>query len=150
MKIKVFHIRLSKEYSESDQEIINDFLKTVIVKKTTQKLISGQTNFWSILVLYDDNNNNNTKSSSGKISYEIDTELSEVERNTFETLKLWRKDKAEQLNVPSFMICHNTELITIAKEKPQKIDDLLKIKGFGEQKTVRFGDDIIALLNSIL
>ena len=149
MKVKVFHIRLSKDYLESDQDTMNDFLKNVSVKKTTQKLISGQTNFWSILIFYDEKSYNN-KSSSGKITYDIDQELSDVERNTFETLKLWRKDKAEQLNVPSFMICHNSELITIAIEKPQEKHDLLKIKGFGEQKIEKFGDDIIALLNSIL
>lgn len=41
------------------------------------------------------------------------------------------------------------ELITIAKVKPQSLDELSKIKGFGGQKISKFGDDIIALLNSI-
>jgi len=47
------------------------------------------------------------------------------------------------------MICHNIELVTIAKEKPTKVEDLNKIKGFGKRKIAKFGDDIISLLNSI-
>jgi hypothetical protein len=37
----------------------------------------------------------------------------------------------------------------IAKVKPQTLSDSSKIKGFGGQKISKFGEDIIALLNSI-
>jgi superfamily II DNA helicase RecQ len=47
------------------------------------------------------------------------------------------------------MVCHNTELLTIAKIKPQTLDELSKIKGFGGRKIAKFGYDIIAVLNSI-
>ena len=47
------------------------------------------------------------------------------------------------------MVWHNTELMTIAKVKPQSLDELSNIKGFGGQKIAKFGDDILALLNSI-
>ena len=75
--------------------------------------------------------------------------MTEDEKKIFEVFKQWRQDKATQMNVPNFVICHNTELMTIAKLKPQTLEDLLKIKGFGEQKITKFGDDILALLNSI-
>lgn len=47
------------------------------------------------------------------------------------------------------MVCYNTELMTIAKIKPQTLDELSNIKGFGVQKIAKFGDDILAVLNSI-
>lgn len=47
------------------------------------------------------------------------------------------------------MVCHNTKLMRIAKVKPQTLDELSNIKGFGGQKILKFGDDIIALMNSI-
>lgn len=47
------------------------------------------------------------------------------------------------------MVCHNTELMTVAKVRPQTLGDFLYIKGFGEQKIAKFGEDIIAVLNSI-
>lgn len=149
MKVKVFHIRLTKDNLQTDQDNLNNFLDSVTVKKTATELISGQPNFWSILVFYDDQKTEKQVKTSDKISVTADTELTEDEKRIFEILKQWRQDKATQLNIPNFMVCHNTELMTIAKVKPQTLDDLSQIKGFGGQKIAKFGDDIIALLNSI-
>jgi superfamily II DNA helicase RecQ len=38
--------------------------------------------------------------------------------------------------------------MTIAKVKPESVDELKKIKGFGEQKISRYGTDIISLLRA--
>lgn len=149
MKVKVFHLRLTKENLQSDQDNLNEFLESVIVKKTSTQLINGQPNFWSILVFYDDLKTERAEKQSDKIAVTSDTELTIDEKRIFDTLKQWRLDKASELNIPSFMVCHNTELMTVAKVKPQTIDDLLKIKGFGEHKIAKFGDDILAVLNSI-
>jgi len=149
MKVKVFHIRLTKENLQTDQDNLNNFLDSVTVKKTATELVNGQPNFWSILVFYDEQKAENQEKTSDKISVTDDNELTEDEKRIFSTLKQWRQDKATQLNIPNFMVCHNTELMTIAKVKPQTLDDLSKIKGFGGQKIAKFGDDILALLNSI-
>lgn len=149
MKVRVFHIRLTKENLQADQDILNRFLDNVIVKKTATELVTGQTNFWSILVFYEDKKIENNDKTADKISITNQQELSDEENRVFTILKQWRQDKANQLNVPNFMICHNTELMTIAKVKPQNLDELSKIKGFGEQKIAKFGEEIIALLNSI-
>lgn len=149
MKVKVFHIRLTKENLQNDQDNLNSFLDNVTVKKTATELINGQPNFWSILVFYDDQKTEKPEKTSDKIAITDENELTDEEKRIFATLKQWRQDKATQLNIPSFMVCHNTELLTIAKIKPQSLDDLSKIKGFGGQKIAKFGDDIIAVLNSI-
>ncbi len=150
MKIKVFHIRLSREYLQSDQEKINEFIENVEVKKTAMELISGQINFWSIVVFYENPKEEiEYKSKSNKISYPTDTELTADENNLLIALRTWREDKSVELNLPSFMICGNKELISIAKTKPSNLEDLEKIKGFAGQKIAKFGKDIIALLNSI-
>lgn len=149
MKVKVFHIRLTKENIQADQEKINNFMESVTVKKTATELINGQPNFWSVLVFFEDQNLVKQMKNSDKISVSTFNELSEDEKKIFEIFKQWRQDKATQLNIPTFAVCHNTELMTIAKVKPQTLDELSKIKGFGDQKIAKFGDDIIALLNSI-
>lgn len=149
MKVKVFHIRLTKDNLQSDQDNLNNFLETVSVKKTATELINGQPNFWSILVFYNDQKTVKQGKTSDKISLTDESELTDEEKLIFSALKQWRQDKGTQLNIPNFMVCHNTELMTIAKVKPQSLDELSKIKGFGEQKIAKFGDDIIALLNSI-
>ncbi len=55
----------------------------------------------------------------------------------------------QNLVQPPFMVCHNSELMTVGKTNPQSFEDLPKIKGFGQQKISKFGDDILALLNWI-
>ncbi|MEI8085616.1 MAG: HRDC domain-containing protein [Paludibacter sp.] len=150
MKVKVFHIRLTKEHSETDQNTINNFLDSVTVLKTETELISGQINFWSILTFYDNKEKDTRDKTSNDILYNAVTELTDTEKEYYESLRLWRQDKADHLGTPNFMICHNSELISIAKIKPSKIEDLNNIKGFGNRKIAKYGDDIIALFNSIL
>ena len=149
MKVKVFHIRLTKDNLQSDQDNLNDFLESVSVIKTETELINGQPNFWSILVFYDDEKTVKQWKTFEKTSLTDESELTDEEKLIYSALKQWRQDMGTQLNILNFMVCHNTELMTIAKVKPQSLDELSKIKGFGEQKIAKFGDDIIALLNSI-
>ena len=149
MKVKVFQLRLTTEYLQIDQDSMNNFLDNVIVKKTSTELITGQTNYWSILVFYDELITEKSDKSFGKILIANESDLNEEEVKTFKILKQWRYDLATHLNIPSYMICNNSELIAIAKERPRTLDELSKIKGFGTQKTAKFGNDIIAVLNSI-
>jgi superfamily II DNA helicase RecQ len=149
MKVKAFHIRLTKDNLETDQEAINSFMEKVAVKKTVTQLITTPTNFWSILVFYEEQKPEHVRKNSEKIAITELSELNEDEKRIFSTLKQWRHDKASQMNVPSYVVCHNTELMTIAKIKPENLEHFLQIKGFGEQKIAKFGEDIIALLNSI-
>lgn len=144
MKVKVFHIRLTKENLETDQDNLNSFIASVTVKKTAAELISAQPSFWSILVFYDDH-----RITSEKITITSDADLTGEEKDIYESLRQWRQDKATELNLPTYLVAHNAELMTIAKIKPQTLGEFSKVKGFGEQKTAKYGDDIIALLNSI-
>jgi superfamily II DNA helicase RecQ len=149
MKVKVFQLRLTNDNLQSDQDILNNFLNSVTVKKTATELIQGQSNCWSILVFYEDHKSEMQVLASDKIMVQDTTDLSGDEKAIFETLKQWRQDKAAELSVANYMICHNSELMSVAKVKPQTLPDLIKIKGFGEQKISRYGDDILAVLNSV-
>jgi superfamily II DNA helicase RecQ len=149
MKLKVFHIRLTKENLYPDQEKINIFLENVSVKKTSATLIQGNPNFWSVLVFYNDKKVEIQNKKTEKISIPDESCLSDEEMIIYCTLKEWRNDMAKTLNIPHFIICHNAELITIAKVKPRTMEELQTIKGFGETKIAKFGEDILALLNSI-
>lgn len=148
MKVKVFHIRLTKENLQADQDNLNDFLDSVSIKKLESELITGQPNFWSILVFFEEKNADLPKSSN-KIAVTAESELTEDEKLIYNALRQWRNDKANNLNLPSYVIAHNTQLMTIAKVKPQTLDDFINIKGFGGLKVAKYGEDIIALLNSI-
>jgi len=148
MRVKVFHIRLTKENLQSDQDNLNDFLDSVSIKKIESELITGQPNFWSILLFYEEKGTELHKPSD-KIAVITEDQLTEEEKYIYNALRKWRNDKAISQNLPSYVIAHNTQLMTIAKVKPQTLDDFINIKGFGGQKVAKYGEDIIAVLNSI-
>ncbi|MDD4968043.1 MAG: HRDC domain-containing protein [Paludibacter sp.] len=147
MKVKTFHIRLTKEHLETDQEKVNNFLESVTVRKTETGLIEDETNYWSVLVFYDDLQKKDQLKTSNKVSYAVNTELTLEEKRMFETLKQWRVIKAKELRLPSFMIFNNAELVTVSKVKPQQVEDLLSIKGFGDQKITKFGKELLDIMH---
>lgn len=151
MKVKVFQLRLSNNELDADQKSLNDFLENISVEKISTELIKGSISFWSVVVFYDETpKDQNESNTSLKITFPVDTDLTIEEERIVKKLKEWRYEKARELKISSFMICHNSELITIAKIKPESEEDLINVKGFGEQKISKFGDDIITILNSIL
>ena len=150
MKIKSFKVRLSDDHLTHDEDELNLFLDTASIKKTSCQLVTNdKTNYWSILVFYDQKTTREPRTQqSDKVSFPLDTELTDSEQKIFEAFKIWRQTKANELNLPAYMICSNAELISLVKTRPETIEQLIKIKGFGEQKIAKFGDEIIAVLNS--
>lgn len=155
MNLKLFNTRLSTESALADQQAINTFLDTVTVKKTATQFVPGNPDYWSILVFYENSNPNGTKTKEAKAVKETEKQpviseedLNETERTIYAALRLWRKDRATEINLPEFMVFKNATLMTIAKEKPQDLLALSKIKGLGDQKIAKYGDDIVAILNA--
>jgi len=149
MNVKLFKTRLDEAHLQHDQETINSFMETVTVKKTATQFVIGQPDYWSVLVFYENGKvHKNGSKESDKISFEPDVELSDEEKQIILALKQWRKDRAKEINVPEYLICHNAELLAVTKTKPASMQELTKIKGFGDQKIAKYGDDIIAVLNA--
>jgi len=152
MKIKAFQIRLAEEFLLADQDNLNNFIEKVDVRKTATELANGQPDYWSILVFYDELIAGTTApppAAGNKISFPAGAELTADEKRIYEALKQWRAEKALTLNLPTYLVCSNAQLVAVAKVRPQNLDELIKIKGFAGQKTAKHGGAIIALLNSI-
>ena len=149
MNVKLFHTRLDDQHIQHDQETINAFMDSVTVKKTATQFVIGQPDFWSVLVFFENGKpQKNGSKESDKISFDSDVELTDEEKQIILALKQWRKDRAKEVNVPEYLICHNSELLSVAKMKPRSMEDLIRVKGFGDQKIAKYGDDIIAVLNA--
>jgi len=142
MNIKVFNIRLNKEFCHEDQNKMNEFLDSVEVKLTSANFVTNEkVNFWSAVVFYE-------SKKESKTVVDLD-ELTVEEEKIYSALRQWRKDLAEKLGWSAFRICHNSHLISIAKTKPETLDELKDVKSFGESRTTNYGDDIISLLNAL-
>jgi superfamily II DNA helicase RecQ len=141
MKIKTLQIRLSEEYLKSDEEAASAFLDSVQVTNTTSELIKGEPNVWSMLVMYDLHENVESKFDKTQV------ELSPADKELYQRLMLWRRQRSVELSFQPYMICHASELVAIAKARPKNERELRAIKGFGEQKVARYGEDILSLIN---
>jgi len=148
MKIKTFHIRLTKEHLYPDETQINIFFEEIQVIKTEAVLVQAQTIFWSIVIFYQEKAVRKLTNNSKLAALDYG-DLSEADKQLYEVLRIWRQDRADKLKVPNFLVCHTAELFSIAKYRPQSLDELAKIKGFGSHKIAKIGDDILALLNSV-
>ena len=62
-------------------------------------------------------------------------------------LKDWRLDKSNQTSIPSYMIISNSTIDEVVRLKPKTKDDLLNISGFGPTKVMKYGEDILRIIN---
>ena len=147
MQIKIFSIRLGDNLTEIDQNSLNDFLGTIVFKKSSVQFVDVENPFWSVVIHFEEKEliTNEVIPQNQK----SDIVLNAKEEDLFNNLKTWRNEKAVELSFAPFMVCHNSELKNIAILKPNSIDDLKLIKGFGDLKATKYGDDIIALLNAV-
>jgi hypothetical protein len=65
----------------------------------------------------------------------------------YSILKIWRNAKADELNVPVYLIVHVNVLAEISQTLPTSVSQLRKIKGFGKQKANRFGAELLEVIS---
>ena len=72
------------------------------------------------------------------------------EETLIKALKTYRTTKASLNNVPAYCIFTNDEMGRIVDVIPKDKQQLISIKGFGEVKFEKYGEDIIDIINSII
>ncbi|MBP5748848.1 MAG: HRDC domain-containing protein, partial [Treponema sp.] len=61
-------------------------------------------------------------------------------------LKAWRKRKADEMNIPPYIIFGDKTMFDIAAKKPQNKDELLNVYGMGNTKVENFGQAILRIV----
>ncbi|MGX1807611.1 ATP-dependent DNA helicase UvrD2 [Nocardia sp. NPDC055321] len=70
---------------------------------------------------------------------DVDTEL-------LAALHEWRKDKADALSLPHFVVFSDTTLTAIAEQRPTDDRGLVAIPGIGAKKLQTYGADVLAIV----
>jgi len=73
--------------------------------------------------------------------------LDPVQEVRFQALRKWRKAKAEELDLPAFVVFSDKTLRDIAVKNPSSLDELRHVYGIGEAKLEQFGYDVLAELS---
>ena len=66
-----------------------------------------------------------------------------VDRELFEHLRAWRRQKAAERGVPPFVIFSDVTLRDLARRRPTTPDRLLSVSGIGEKKSADYGAELI-------
>lgn len=64
----------------------------------------------------------------------------------YKKLRAWCNQKADELNVDTYMILPYKVLIELISQLPASTADLRKVKGFGAKKVSQFGKEILAII----
>lgn len=150
MKVKVFKIRLPEEHLYKDQQALDSFLESNEIIKVETAFVDDE-KYWSVVLYFEELKiTQNTVKDSKAARYSAENEvLNPDEVKILEALKLWRAEKAKEQNLPTYFIATNKELISVAKYKPAKKEELRDIKGFGKHKIENYGEEILEILESI-
>lgn len=73
--------------------------------------------------------------------------LTAEQEKRYLALRNWRNDQASQNGLAPYMIAHNDSLMQIAIVQVKSKEDLLQIKGFGEKRAEKYGDEILTVLS---
>jgi len=66
----------------------------------------------------------------------------------FARLRAWRAERASADKVAAFIIAHNTLLEELARRKPQTLQAMRGVKGFGQAKLDKYGPELLAILQA--
>ena len=61
----------------------------------------------------------------------------------FEILRMWRKEKAKELDVPAFVVFSDRTLRHLAQLRPTRKEDMHQVYGMGDAKIERFGPELL-------
>lgn len=73
---------------------------------------------------------------------------SEDEKNLYEKLREFRTKVALENKFPPYCVFNDETLKKISIEKPNKVEDLMKIKGIGEAKLEQYGKEVIEIIST--
>ncbi len=74
--------------------------------------------------------------------------LAPGDRPLFEALRQCRKDIADRLDLPPYVIFHDATLKQMAEHRPMSSDELLAINGVGAAKLDRYGSEFLKVIES--
>ncbi len=72
--------------------------------------------------------------------------LNHDQQEKFQSLKDWRLRKANELDLPAFVIFSDKSLRDLCVKNPETLEELKNIYGFGDAKIEKFGWDVLAEL----
>ena len=132
---------IMKDYSS---KFIRDLIKTLIdfgyvnLKDGTYSMLKLNEKSYNIL------------KSKQKVMLKISSENEEkvINSDLFNKLRSWRKDTAIREGIKPYIIFSDATLIELCNKLPKNEEELLEIRGMGEKKFEKYGEELLSMLKS--
>ncbi len=86
--------------------------------------------------------------STKKVSTESEViDLTDEGKELFQIIREWRLEKAKSQNLPPFVIFGDQTINSLLDVLPKDMDEILKVKGIGDHKAEKYGEELLKLLN---
>jgi len=120
-----------------DDEIINKFCANKKVHEIKSQFFNHEDSiYWTVNVIYSTTLEMDDKEKKSIVV------LTEVEQKLLALLKDWRRERAIAKGFPVYLICNNSHLEEIVKNRCTSLESFKKIRGFGKQKVANYGKEI--------
>lgn len=137
MPFKVLTLEFDPVLGGFDQSALESFCANKNIHTVQPQLFQqhGKT-YWSVWVEYD---SILTPAESRKTTEKLDP----LQQQLFEHLRSWRKETAEDNDVPAFVVANDRELIAVVKTLPDSAEALSQLNGFGTKKIKKYGEELL-------
>ena len=81
-----------------------------------------------------------------KVRRECEATLSPADRSLFEALRQRRKEIADELDLPPYVVFHDATLMQMAEHRPASEAAFLSINGVGKSKLERYGKEFLEII----
>ncbi len=152
MKLRVFTLPFDLDLGRFDDEMVQHFL-------SDKELLSAHDHFFThlglphlaVVLTYGAGGApkravSTTKRKPGKDDWRALLEPGDMP--LFNSLREWRGTKAKEEGIPPYVICTNRQLAEVVRRRPQSLNKLAEIEGFGTAKLKRYGSDMLGFLTS--
>ncbi len=150
MLIRVFTLRFDDQSGGFNDEVVRDFVKDKqVVSMKDHFFLRMDVPHLAIVVQYT-MMQPETVVATGDVKKKRSADwrklLDDSDYPLFNALRDWRAEEAKKGGVPSYIICTNIQLAQMVKERPQTLEQLSEIKGFGRERMKKYGRNILNLL----
>jgi len=147
MQIRVFNIPIGD--SGEMQAEMNRFLATNRVLEIEQHFYQNEKGaYWSFCVRYLMSNTGSFQQQSTKQKVDYKEFLNEKEFAIFSKLRECRKIIAANDAVPAYAVFTDEELAGVARLPSIEVSKLIAVKGIGDKKVEKYGNQLIELFKS--
>ncbi|MBD7910314.1 DNA helicase RecQ [Clostridium cibarium] len=77
----------------------------------------------------------------------IKDEETAINKELFNIIKSWRMDRANRDGIKPYIIFSDATLIEIVNKLPKNKEELFEIRGVGEKKVQRYGEELLKIIN---